>query len=85
MVSVNQDFLKTLKTLVADTKSGFSYIYGLFYMLSRPLLATCDMDNQVYSRDSTQTEHMARSAKNSYRYIYMKRNESINRVLYRGC
>ena len=68
--------------MVADTKSGFSYIYVLFYMLSHPLLATCDMDNQVYSRDSTQTEHMARSAKN-YTYIYMKRNESSRtRVLY---
>ena len=36
------------------------YGHGLFYALSLPLLSKCDMDNQVYSRDTTQTERMDR-------------------------
>ena len=36
------------------------YGHGLFYSLSLPLLSKCDMDGQVYSRDSTQTERMDR-------------------------
>ena len=34
------------------------YGYGLFYSLSRPLLSTCDMDNVIYSRGTTQSERM---------------------------
>ena len=36
------------------------YGYGLFYSLSRPLLAKCDMDGVVYSKSSTQSERMER-------------------------
>ena len=36
------------------------YGYGLFYSLSRPLLAKCDMDGVIYSKDSTQSERMVR-------------------------
>lgn len=36
------------------------YGYGLFYSLSRPLLAKCDMDDVIYSKTSTQSERMAR-------------------------
>ena len=34
------------------------YGHGLFYSLSRPLLSTCDMDNVIYSRATTQSERM---------------------------
>lgn len=36
------------------------YGYGLFYSLSRPLLAKCDMDGVIYSKTSTQSERMVR-------------------------
>lgn len=36
------------------------YGYGLFYSLSRPLLTKCDMDDVIYSKDSTQSERMER-------------------------
>ena len=44
--------------------------HGLFYSLARPLLSTCDMDNVVYSRDSTQTERMERADEAAWATLY---------------
>ena len=47
---------------LSETESDYVplYGYGLFYSLSRPLFTTCDMDDVIYSKDSTQSERMER-------------------------
>lgn len=54
--------VRAVAIYLSTTSDAYCPLFGqgLFHTLSRPLLSKCDMDNQIYSRDSTQTERMER-------------------------
>ena len=69
---VTMSVVRAFAVYLSTTDESYCPLFGhgLFYSLSRPLLSTCDMDNVIYSRDSTQSERMERADDAAWTTLY---------------